>query len=166
MEVNQKQLAGILGISDRRVRQLKADYGMFAFSDGRRYNLEKCVQEFIEYRVQNITEDAGGSVKDSHEKIKKEISELKLRKIRHDMHEASDVEEFLTNMLVSFRGTLLALPSRTAPLVAGEDDVRAITETLEKEVLQVLEQLSEYDPMAIDGDTSDYLDDDEDEKEN
>lgn len=167
MEVSQKQLAGVLGISDRWVRQLKTEYGMFTYTEGRKYNLEKCVQEFIDYRVQTATEDTGGSVKDAHEEIKKEISELKLRRLRRELHAASDVEEFLTNMLVSFRSSLLAVPSRAAPLVAGEDDVRAITATLEKEVTQVLEQLCEYDPLAIDGEKSlDYLDDeDEDEQE-
>ena len=46
MEVNQKQLAALLGISSRQVRNLK-EQGLFEFvTDSRKYNAEKCVHRF------------------------------------------------------------------------------------------------------------------------
>ena len=51
MEVNQKQLAALLGISSRQVRNLK-EQGLFEFvTDSRKYNAEKCVQEYIDFKI-------------------------------------------------------------------------------------------------------------------
>ena len=57
MDVNQKELAAILGISDRRVRQLKNEFGLFSRNtvDGKKtknYCLEKCVPEYINYKLE------------------------------------------------------------------------------------------------------------------
>ena len=64
MIVNQKQLANVLGISDRRVRQLRDKEGIFLYDsdiEGKKYNLEKCVQEYINYKLTrgNHTRDIG-----------------------------------------------------------------------------------------------------------
>ena len=51
MVVNQKELAQCLGISSRRVRQLREE-GLFHLSKVEKgYNLEKSIQEYIEYKV-------------------------------------------------------------------------------------------------------------------
>lgn len=65
MIVNQKQLANVLGITDRRIRQLRDEEGIFLYDndiEGKKYNLEKCVQEYIEYKVKrgNHTRDIRG----------------------------------------------------------------------------------------------------------
>ncbi len=86
MNVNQKELATILGITSRRVRQLREE-GFFSFAEnGKKYSLEKCVQEYIEYKVKAET-NSGTSIdvereKAEHEQIKKNISKLKLRKLK------------------------------------------------------------------------------------
>ncbi len=60
MIVNQKELAQCLGISSRRVRQLK-DEGLFQLSKAERgYILEKSIQEYIEYKVN--AETGGGHI--------------------------------------------------------------------------------------------------------
>ena len=59
MLVNQKQLAKILGITARRVRDLKEE-GFFENAEGgMRYALEKCVPEYIEYKVNAETGSIG-----------------------------------------------------------------------------------------------------------
>lgn len=162
MEVNQKELAVILGVSDRRIRQLKQEFGLFADgkSEGKgrkRYVLEKCVPEYINYKLE--TEVQGGTSKSKekeqaeHEQIKKEISKLKLKKLKRELHAAEDVEEFLTDMLIKFRNRLLSVPQKTAPLIIGEDDVNIVLDTLEKEMFACLDELSEYDPATIDKET-------------
>ncbi len=178
MDVNQKELAAILGISDRRVRQLKNEFGLFSrnTADGKKtknYCLEKCVPEYINYKLEAEVQQGTNYNKEKeqaeHEQIKKKISILKLRRLKRELHEADDVEEFLTDMLVSFKNRLLAIPHKVAPLVVGEDDINIILDILEKEVFQTLEALSEYDPLKIDKDkTSQLLEgvEDEDEDEN
>lgn len=160
MDVNQKELATILGISDRRVRQLKTEFGLFSKDSSesggkqKRYRLERCVPEYINYKLEAEFQQGTNPIKEKeqaeHEQIKKKISILKLRKLRRELHEADDVEEFLTGMLVNFRNRLLSVPQKTAPMVVGEDDVNVIIDILEREIFQSLEELSEYDPLKID----------------
>ena len=78
MEVNQKQLAALLGISSRQVRNLK-EQGLFEFvTDSRKYNAEKCVQEYIDFKIKAEVGNGTNLQKEKeqaeHEKYKKEIS--------------------------------------------------------------------------------------------
>lgn len=154
--VNQKELAQCLGISTRQVRNLKAE-GMFqTVNKNRGYVLEACVQEYINFKV-NAETGRGASasiekIKASHEEIKKDISALKLRRLRRELHEAADVEAFLSDMLTRFKNRLLSLPAKLAMQVAGEKDVNAVMQALTKGFREALDELSEYDPDRIDGD--------------
>ena len=51
LEVNQKELAAVLGLTDRRIRHLINDYGLFQHHTSanakKKYDLSKCVQEYI-----------------------------------------------------------------------------------------------------------------------
>lgn len=55
------------------------------------------------------------------------------------------------------------------PLIVSEDDVNVILDILEREIFQTLEELSEYDPLKIDKDTTsqilEEMDEEEDEDE-
>ena len=101
-----------------------------------------------------------------NEEIKIKISKLKLQKLRKELHAAEDVEEFLTEMLVAFRARLMVIPQKIGPLAAIEDDVNKIIALLDKEVLETLETLSEYDPSKIEKEKSFLkMEDEEDEEE-
>lgn len=154
MVVNQKELAQCLGITSRRVRALREE-GLFQSEENvRGYRLENCVQEYIEYKV---NAELGRSaliskekVQAEHEEVKRQISLLKLRKLRRELHEAADVEYYLTDMLLRFKNRLLALPSKMAMEVAGVNDINQIMQTIQKNLYDALEELSEYDPDEID----------------
>lgn len=170
MEVNQKQLSQCLGISTRRIRQLREE-GVFQKKDGKAtgYNLERCVQEYIDYKV---NAEMGRSayiskeeVQAQHEEVKKQISLLRLRKMRRELHEAADVEGFLSDMLLKFRNRMLAVSPRVAMKAVGETDLSRLTEVIQKEMLATLEELSEYDPDEIDGVVVQDYEDDEEEIE-
>ena len=100
MIVNQKQLAQCLGISTRQVRNLRQE-GMFQTVNGDRgYILETCIQEYINFKINaEMGRSASISkeeVQAQHEEVKKQISLLKLRKMRRELHEAADVESSAT----------------------------------------------------------------------
>ena len=85
MDVNQKELAAILGITDRRVRQLKNEFGLFSKGlssekKQKNYVLEKCVPEYINYKLEAEVQQGTGYNKEKeqaeHEQIKKKISIL------------------------------------------------------------------------------------------
>ena len=174
MVVNQKELAQTLGISSRRVRALKEE-GLFEMSkSGRGYNLETCVQEYIEYKVNaELGRSASISkekVQAEHEEVKKQISILKLRRLRRELHEAADVEYYLSDMLLRFKNRLLALPSKIAMEVSGLTDTNQMIQIIQKDLLDTMEELSEYDPegidqgIAVDSVEGDEEDDDETEE--
>lgn len=179
MDVNQKELAAILGITDRRIRQLKEEFGLFekGLHDGKRsknYSLEKCVPEYINYKLEAEVQRGTNLIKEKeqaeHEQIKKKISILRLRKLRYELHEAGDVEEFLIDMLLRFKNRLLSIPQKVAPLVVSEDDINLIMEKMENEIFEALDELSEYDPLKIDKEPnncamSEIEDEEEDEGE-
>ncbi len=153
MIVNQKELASVLGITSRRIRMLREDGFFPTVENGRGYKLEKCVQEYIEYKVKAEAK-TGSSIdvekeKAEHERLKKEITKLKLRKMKKELHTAADVEMFLSEMLVNFKNRLLSIPNKVAVQVIGENDINRITNLLLDELVGALEELSEYDPEAI-----------------
>lgn len=168
-DVNQKTLAAALGISARQVRNLREE-GMFSFIPGtKKYNLTECVKEYIEFKVKAET-GRGTSVNKEkeqaeHERLKKEITKIKLRHLRKEVHEASDVEMFLNNMLLDFRNRILSVPGKVAPEILNERDINVIINILTREMNETLEELSGYDPDKInnEGDGFDYDEGDEDE---
>lgn len=169
MFVNQKQLSQYLGISTRRIRQLRED-GVFKkkTDSAAGYSLEECIQEYIEYKVNaetgRRTSISKEEVQAEHEEVKKQISLLKLRRLKRELHEATDVEFFLNDMLVRFRKYLMALPPRLAMNVTGVEDMAVVTETIRNEMRKALEELGEYDPDEIDGIES-LLEEEPDEEE-
>lgn len=154
MDVNQKELAQCLGITTRQVRNLRNE-GLFQLPENiKKYKLEDCVQEFIEYKVNAETGRRASVSKETiqaqHEEVKKQISLIKLRKLRRELHEAADVEYFLSDMLARFKNRILALPSKLAVAVTGELNVNSAMQIIQKELLSILEELSGYDPDEID----------------
>lgn len=172
--VNQKELSQCLGISTRQIRNLKSE-GLFQTEkNSRGYSLEKCIQEYINFKINaemgrrtNITKE---EVQAEHEEIKKQISVLKLRKLRRELHEASDVEAFLTDMLIKFKNRLLSLPPKLALQLSGTNDLNEMIKVINTELGNALEELSQYDPDEIDGVNpgdidADDLEDGEEEEE-
>lgn len=165
--VSQKELAQCLGISTRQVRNLKQE-GMFETVKGSRgYALETCVQEYVNFKINaEMGRSASISIEKiraDHEEVKKNISIMKLRRLRRELHEAADVEAFLSDMLIKFKNRLLSLPAKMAIQVAGEKDINKIIQALTKGIYEALDELSEYDPDEIDGIKIEGLGLDEDE---
>ena len=68
-------------------------------------------------------------------------------------------------MLLDFRNRLLAIPAKTAPQILGEQDINVIINLLTSEMLETIDELSEYNPDAVNGGLTDAdFDIDEDEE--
>lgn len=157
LEVSQKELAQCLGISTRQVRNLKNE-GLFQLALGeRKYRLEDCIREYIDFKINaEMGRRASVSkeqVQAEHEEVKKQISLLKLRKLRRELHEARDVEYFLSDMLTRFKNRLMSIPSKLALVIAGETDINKLMTLIQGELLDALEELSAYNPDEIDQQT-------------
>ena len=153
MTVNQKELAECLGVSPRNIRDISRDFGIFEKNESGKYELSTCIKEYIEYKLDLDSSRAKGlnleALKARHEEIKIQMSLEKLREYKAETHRSEDVEEFLSNMLVSFKNKLSTLPSKLAMEIMGETDTNVAIKKVEEEIDIALNELSGYDPNKI-----------------
>ena len=160
--VTQKQLAEILGLTVQRVGQLVAQNAVFK-SGPKMFDLKSSVQgylKFAETKKKNQWDSGAtgatgneGDGYDEHRarltKAKADIAEIQAETMKGNFHEAGAVEVVWSDMLTNSRSRLLALPTRTAPLVRKETDLPVIQDILEKAVHEALLELTEYDPTIV-----------------
>ncbi|GMQ60320.1 hypothetical protein AN1V17_47200 [Vallitalea sediminicola] len=159
--VSSAVLQSILGLTDRRVRQLAQEGTVVRVSRGK-YSLVSSVQNYVTY-IKTTKETAETPKKLDyederalHERIKREKSELTLKLMKGELHKTEDVERVMNDMLANFRSKVLAIPSKVAPRLIYKDDVNNIQDTIEIEVVEALQELSEYDPSLFYSD--EYID--------
>ena len=150
-----KAVAELLGLSEKRIKQLTEDGAIKEFSHGH-YKLWPTAKAYITY-LQN----AAGSLdynaeKASLTKVKREDAELSLALRRGELHRATDVEFILTNMLMAFKAKLEALPHKILPLLvnamegdAAPDEALVI---LRKAMEEAVGELRDYTPDLFNSD--------------
>ena len=153
MTVNQKELAECLGVVPRTIRDLSKSLGLFERDLAGKYDLATCVKEYIEYKIDLGTGSVEAlnleALKAKHEEVKIQMSIEKLKEYKAEVHRSEDVEEFLSNMLVSFKNKLSVLPPKLAMEIMGETDTNKAILKVEEEINAALDELSEYDPIKI-----------------
>lgn len=142
------QLARLLGITDRRVRQL-ADEDILTRQAEGDFILPEAIAEYYSYKYQTDETIDYMAEKAKHEKAKRELAELELGKRRLELHSASDVETVLSEMLTNFRAQIHGLPSKMAPILFGKP-VADIEELLNNEVEARLLEIRDYTPTMFD----------------
>ena len=142
------ELARLLGITDRRVRQLADEEILTREAEGD-YLLPEVIAEYYAYKYK--TDESVDLMKEKalHEKAKRELAEIQLAQKRREMHDAADVEAVLTEILVNFRNQIRGIPSKMAPLLFGKSKPE-IEELLSMEVEGRLEELRDYTPTMFD----------------
>ncbi len=168
MIVSQKELANCFGLSLRRIRMLEQEGVIHKCGEKKGYDLAECNRSYINYKISSETGRSDAISKEKmqaeHEKVKMDISRLKLRRMRKEVLEASSVEKYWTDAVARIRNKVMALPSKIVMATSGEDVTHAI-ETAAKICEDALDELADYDPDLID-DNFDYDDlDEEDEDE-
>lgn len=167
--VNSATLEKILQVSDRRIRQLAEENIIVRVSKGR-YRLMESISNYI--LTLKVSMEAGNSQsvdgelnldeeKAIHERVKRHISELKLKTMQGELHKSEDVERVMTDMLVSIKSKLLSMPSKLSPMLVSRTDIDFIKRTINSEVLEVLNELKDYN--AKDFYDDEYVDVEEDE---
>lgn len=154
--VSSTVLANLFGLTPRRIRQLENEGVIKKVARGK-YSLQENIKSYITFikttvnlKENTITsEEIKINYDEEHallEKRKREKIELELAAMRGTMHFSEDVERVMNDMLSNFRAKVLALPSRVAPRLIGIDTIADIQEILQIESLEVLQELSEYNP--------------------
>ena len=148
MLVNQTQLANALGISTRHVRELQAEKNLFKAKSGTKYELDKCVADYVAYKIEAET-STGNSVdyweeKALHEESKRKITELNLSRMRRESFDASDVEDAWGSLILAFKEELQSLPHKLSPQLIGVDDMGEMARIIETEINSALITLAHF----------------------
>ena len=150
--VSQSNLARAIGVTSGRVSQLVRE-GVVVRDDKDSRGGVYLVQSIRNYGA--LKSGRGGanaaddldyiSEKAKHERVKREIAELRLAKMERRAYDAKTVELVLTEMLSNLRTQLLGLPSKLAPQLEGKTRDQ-IYEVMTRELEERLSELSEYTP--------------------
>lgn len=147
--VSQTNFGRAVGVTVGRVTQLVREGVVFrdAADKSGGVLLVKSLLAYAAYKGEG-TSDGGLDYmqeKAKHEKVKRELAELKLAKEANRVYDARTVELVMTEMVSNLRTQLLGLPSKLAPMLDGADKDKIYT-VLTQEIEEKLMELSEYTP--------------------
>lgn len=155
--VNSAALEKIIGVSDRRIRQLAEENIIIRAAKGRYKLMDSVMNYILTLKVQmeaSNTESMDGEIdleeeKAIHERVKRHISELKLQTMRGELHKSEDVESVMMDMLASVRAKLLSMPAKLAPILVSRNDIDFVRNTINREVMEALNELKDYNPKEF-----------------
>ena len=147
-EISTSELAVVLGLTGRRIRQLAEDGVLEKIKDGK-FILPKAVQKYIAFLTSknsdvSQTEKAKQDAEVSIKKAKAVISVLEAQELQGKMHRAEDVAAMTEDLIYAIRGMLVALPGRLAVDVATAKTPAEASEIIRKEIYKAMKELSEY----------------------
>ena len=160
-EVSVKELAMILGISTRRVHQLRQN-GLFTRTGKGCFNLCEAVHAYVKHNVEIATTDetltekraadialkkkraAKTDVDAESKRLDNELKQLKLDEMRNALCPREAFEFIFSDFCLGVKGRLLAMPGRLAVDVHAAQSPAECAEIIKKQVNETLNELSEY----------------------
>lgn len=137
-----KVVAAWLGVTERRVRQLR-DEGIISEEMPGLYNLRKTVTRYISYirkGSSDLNDERAGLTK-----AKREAAEMENALRRGELHRTEDIEAGIKNMLLNMKSRLLILPGKLSETLAGMQGNREeIFDLLSEAVNEALNELKDY----------------------
>lgn len=154
--VSSTVLADLFGLTTRRIRML-ADEGIIQKTSRGRYNLQENIKSYIVYLKadKDLKEKSFDDELDPDKeralltRRQREKLDLEIASIRGQMHFSSDVERVMNDMLANFRAKLIATPTKVAPILIAKNDASEIQDLLLRELFEVLQEFSCYDPSTF-----------------
>lgn len=141
-----KVIAGYLGLTERRVRQLR-DEGVLEEKRPGLYELKTSIARYIAYiggagpGKENLNAERALLTKE-----KRIAAEMDNRVKRGELHSTEDIEMALSTMMMNFRTKTLAIPAKLSPELAQMNgDRQRIFDRLRDECEELLQELSNYD---------------------
>ena len=152
-EVSSSELACVLGITGRNIRQLVED-GQLEKVDGR-FILSASVQRYVAFKSKRDKDDeeqrldkARRTAEVTLRASKAQIAKMGADELRGKMHRSEDVAAMTEDLIYTIRGSLMALPGRLAVDVAATATPAEAAEIIRKEVHALMRELAnyQYDP--------------------
>lgn len=146
-----KVISHFLGLSERRIRQLRDEEILLETRPGL-YPLPESIQRYIRY----LKEEAGGKALDYNQeraklmKAKQRREEYELRRMEGDLHDSGEIRGALEQALGNFKSRLSAIPARLAPVLAKKTDPDEIFRLIKQQTDEALEELSDFSTLFED----------------
>lgn len=149
-EVGTTELACVLGITGRRIRQLAEDGQLEKVSKGR-FLLCESVQRYISSTTKEVEneddrrmEKARRTAAVTLQASKAQIAKMEADELRGKMHRSEDVAAMTEDLIYTIRGSLMALPGRLAVDVTAAATPAEAAEIIRKEVHTLMRELTDY----------------------
>ncbi len=153
--VSSKVLETLFGVKDRTIRDMvdkgiikRDSHGKYLFWDSTK-NYITALKVINAGKNSAVTEDDGtldlDEEKALHERLKRQITEIKLQLIKGQVHKAEDVEAVMTDMFARFKSKVTALPSKLAKRLEGKSRIE-IQKILKTDIDNALVELADYRP--------------------
>jgi len=149
--VTTSELAGIIGLTPRRLQQLVAD-GVLEQEERGLFLLGESVQRYI-----TLVKGEGKSEEERKIDLERKKAEARIKKARARREELStaelegsmfrleDIEVFTNDLVFETKGMIMAFPHRLAVEVAAEDNPAVCAEIIKGECREMLTALSKYE---------------------
>lgn len=157
-EVSPAELACVLGITARRIRQLAEDGQLIKNGSGK-FNLADSVQKYqnIFAKTGKLTEEQKNQEKlrmgaeTSLKQSKAVKAGLEVQELQGKLHRSEDVSAMLEDLIYELRSHLIALPGRIAVDVAEAANAAEAAEIVRKETHLMMEDMMRhrYDPAKF-----------------
>jgi len=136
--VTASDLAKLINLSHQRIRIL-VDEGVLDRGPMDTYQAIDNCSRYVKYLRSQTRKNSG---KDRMTNAKAQMAELDLQQREGTLVPMAEIEQLLADMVLRFRSRIRAIPSRLAPMVAPETDVKAIYKLCEKFHDEALEELA------------------------
>lgn len=148
--VNAEELAAFFGLTKQRVHQLVAE-GMQRELRGK-YDRDKCTRWYIHFLQHALEKKAipleGGELaSEQHERVRKlrldaDMKEIALARERGQLVAIEDVEKKMTDLVLTTKARIMAVPARLAPDMLGESSRVMAQAKIEKALKESLAHLA------------------------
>lgn len=144
-----KDLAELVGYTDRRIRDINKnlddDRKLLVKHKEGQYDVKIFINRWTDYircqALEGITDlDA---VKAEHELVKKEKTEIEVRRMRGELIEVQAVKALWGEIINTVMQNMIHLPSKIAPMVIGKTNQNEIANIIDVEISNVLDIIAD-----------------------
>ncbi len=150
--VTTSDLAKILGLTDRRIRQLVQEGILTQVTRGN-FRLPEVVQAYTKYiQSGGPANNTGLNFKDEKTlltKAQREKTEIELNLIKQIVHRGEDIKAALLPVLSSLKSRLLSVPMKASVQLLNKTDVTEIQIVIRREIFEALREIANFDPEKL-----------------
>ena len=146
----EKALSNALGLTAGEIQNLRKA-GIISYKKGKTFELEGSAAAIIAHCKGKMGEKVETADYATERALlmraKRMEQEYEMGLMEGTLHDAKDVEQIVTTMILNFRSRVMAIPSRLAARLSKESDTTEIFNILKEATDDALNELSDYDKL-------------------